>query len=85
MSPKIFYSYLRNYLTTSNSFQTSALSHLHESAVKDLEEKLKEHSVFFKRQSKSLGKLQKSIQYQEALRLERTRLSDVPYFIPGCG
>lgn len=75
LSPKIFYSYLRNYLTTSNSFQTSALSHLHESAVKDLEEKLKEHSVFFKKTVyKSLGKLQKSIQYREALRLERTRL-----------
>lgn len=75
LSPKIFYSYLRNYLKHPGSLQTSALSHLHESAVTELKEKLQNHSgIFRKMVYGSLVKLQKSIQYREALRLERTRM-----------
>lgn len=72
--PKIFYSYLRN-LTASNNLQTLAHSHLHLSAKNELEDKLQNHSSLFKRGVyKSLQKLQKAIQYREAMRLERTRL-----------
>jgi len=75
LSPKIFYSYLRNYLTASKTLQVATQSHLHQSAENDLEEKLKNHSLLFKRSVYgSLQKLQKAIQYREAMRLERTRL-----------
>jgi phosphohistidine swiveling domain-containing protein len=75
LSPRIFYSYLRNYLTTENTFQTSALSHLHESAQKELETTPQNRSFVFKRGLLgSLGKLQKGIQHREGMRLERTRL-----------
>lgn len=75
LSPKIFYSYLRNYLKMPDALQTSALSHLHATAVTELEEKLGSQSgIFRKTVYSSLAKLQKSIQYREALRLERTRM-----------
>ncbi|HMI04702.1 MAG TPA: PEP/pyruvate-binding domain-containing protein [Pedobacter sp.] len=75
LSPRIFYSYLRNYLTTENTFQTSALSHLHESARKKLDSMLQKRSYLFKRGLySSLHKLRKGIQYREGMRLERTRL-----------
>lgn len=75
LSPKIFYSYLRNYLTASKTLQVANRSHLHQSAKNELEEKLKKHSLLFKRSVySSLQKLQKAIQYREVMRLERTRL-----------
>lgn len=75
LSPHIFYSYLRNYLTTENTFQTSALSHLHEAAQKELDKQLQGRSYFFKKKLNSgLHKLQKAIAYREGMRLERTRL-----------
>lgn len=75
LSPRIFYSYLRNYLSTENTFQTSASAHLHESAARELEELLQNRSYFLKRGlHRSLRKLQEGIQYREAMRLERTRM-----------
>lgn len=75
LSPKIFYSYLRNYLTASKTLQVATLSHLHQSAKNDLEATMQKHSLLFKRSVyTSLHKLQKAIRYREAMRLERTRL-----------
>ncbi|QNK62732.1 hypothetical protein H7F33_19700 [Pedobacter sp. PAMC26386] len=75
LSPRIFYSYLRNYLTTENTFQIEALSHLHQSAQKELEDHLCSQSYFFKKSLyAALNQLQKAIQYREGMRLERTRL-----------
>lgn len=75
LSPKIFYSYLRNYLIAPNTLQVAAHTHLHQSAKNELEYKLKDRSLFFKQSVyRALHKLQKAIQYREAMRLERTRL-----------
>jgi pyruvate,water dikinase len=74
LSPKIFYSYLRNYLFTSEPLQT-APSHLHHSAKTELESKMQNSGPRIRRKMfNSLLKLKEGIQYREAMRLERTRL-----------
>lgn len=75
LSPKIFYSYLRNYLTAERVFNTMAHSSLHEGAQQELDELLKGKSWTFRKSLLgSLKKLQEGIQYREGMRLERTRL-----------
>ncbi len=75
LSPKIFYSYLRNYMIAPGTLQMAAPSHLHQSAAKELKERLQQQSLLFRRRlHNSLHKLQKAIHYREAMRLERTRL-----------
>lgn len=74
-APLIFYRYLRNYMAAGEAVRTVAPAHLHQEARAELEQKLAARSRFFRRGLyRALGKLQQSIRYREALRLERTRL-----------
>lgn len=74
-APFVLYKYLRNIVITANTGHAEKTGKLRADAEQQLHNLLHRRTVFFKKGVyNSLSKLQKGIQYREAMRLERTRL-----------